>query len=120
MYYLSSSEYDLMFEGEYEQYLSHKKKLTMTETVWFVARFLVAGISIKGDLTTFKETYYSTVENPSEDDLKSVMEFYEDMEDEIHDKRQKFLQSCDYDPSEGLDEMWCDEVTNFYSDLYFN
>jgi hypothetical protein len=121
MDYLSSEEYDLMFDDEYEQWLlnQNQKKLKMRETVYFVTRYLVRGFSIDNILNDFKSDYFEIIDNASEEDLKSVLEFYDDVED-IHAKRRAFLISCDYDPSESLDEMWCDEVAEFYTDLFFN
>ena len=122
MDYLSSEEYDLMFEGEYELWLlnQNKKKLKMRNTVYFVARYLVRGISTNKILSDFRADYFDIIENASSSDLTAAVSFYEDIQHEIHDKRRLFLISCDYDPSESLDEMWQDEIAEFYTDLFFN
>jgi len=123
MDYLSSEEYDLMFNDEYELWLlnqNKKKYKKMRDTVYFVARHLVKGISIDNIFSNFRSNYFEIIENASNKDLGSAMSFYEDIQHEIHDKRRLFLISCDYDPSESLDEMWCDEVAEFYTDLFFN
>ena len=99
---------------------SKQKKLKMRETVLFVARYLVKGFSINDILSNFRADYFEIIENANDYDLTSAMSFYDDIEHEIHDKRRLFLISCDYDPSESLDEMWCDEVAEFYTDLFFN
>ena len=120
--YLSSEEYDLMLDGEYEQWLlnQNKKYKKMRDTVYFVARYLVNGFEIDTILSEFKEEYFEDIQNANEDDLMSAIKFYGDMEDDILEKRRMFLVSCDYDPSESLDERWQDEVAEFYTDLYFN
>lgn len=122
MDYLSSEEYDLMFDDEYEQWLlnQNKKKLKMRETVYFVARYLANGFSVDNILSDFRVNYFEAIENANDYDFTSAMAFYEDMEDEIHGKRRAFLVSCDYNPSESLDEMWQDEIAEFYTDLFFN
>ena len=122
MDYLSSEEYDLMFNDEYELWLlnQNKKKLKMRETVYFVARYLVNGFSTDNILSDFRANYFEAIENASSSDLTTAVSFYEDIQHEIHDKRRLFLISCDYDPSESLDEMWQDEIAEFYTDLFFN
>ena len=111
-----------MFEGEYEQWLLNQniKKLKMRDTVYFVARYLVRGISTNKILSDFRADYFDIIENASSSDLTAAVSFYEDIQHEIHDKRRLFLISCDYDPSESLDEMWQDEIAEFYTDLFFN
>ena len=122
MDYLSSEEYDLMFNDEYELWLlnQNKKKLKMRETVYFVARYLVNGLNTDSILSDFRANYFEAIENASSSDLTAAVSFYEDIQHEIHDKRRLFLISCDYDPSESLDEMWQDEIAEFYTDLFFN
>ena len=123
MDYLSSEEYDLMFDGEYEQWLlnqNKKKYKKMRDTVYFVARYLVRGISTNKILSDFRADYFDIIENASSSDLTAAVSFYEDIEHQIHGKRSAFLISCDYDPSESLEEMWSDEVAEFYTDLFFN
>ena len=92
----------------------------MRETTLFIARYLVRGFTTNNILSDFKSDYFEEISNASEEDFNSIMSFYEDMEHEIHEKRRMFLRSCDYDPSESLDEMWCDETAEFYTDLFFN
>ena len=120
--YLSSEEYDLMLDGEYEQWLlnQNKKYKKMRDTVYFVARYLVNGFEIDTILSDFRADYFEAIENANNDDFRSATEFYGEIEDEIHEKRRQFLLSCDYNPSESLDERWQDEVAEFYTDLYFN
>lgn len=123
MDYLSSEEYDLMFNDEYELWLlnqNKKKYKKMRETVYFVARYLVNGLNTDSILSDFRANYFEAIENASSSDLTAAVSFYEDIQHEIHDKRRLFLISCDYDPSESLDEMWQDEIAEFYTDLFFN
>jgi uncharacterized protein (DUF433 family) len=123
MDYLSSEEYDLMFNNEYELWLlnqNKKKYKKMRETVYFVARYLVNGLNTDSILSDFRANYFEAIENASSNDLTTAVSFYEDIQHEIHDKRRLFLISCDYDPSESLDEMWQDEIAEFYTDLFFN
>ena len=122
MDYLSSEEYNLMFHGEYELWLlnQNKKKLKMRETVYFVARYLANGFSVDNIISDFKVNYFQDIVEADEVNFYLATEFYEDMEDEIHEKRSQFLCSCDYNPSESLDEMWQDEIAEFYTDLFFN
>ena len=122
MDYLSSEEYDLMFDGEYEQWLlnQNKKKLTMRDTVYYVAKLLCNGFDLEAVINDFKEEYFEDIQNASESDFNQAVAFYRDMEEEMNDKRRRFLSSCDNNPSESLDEMWSEEVAEFYTDLFFN
>ena len=122
MDYLSSEEYDLMFDGEYEQWLlnQNKKKLKMRDTVYYVAKLLCNGFDLEAVINDFKEEYFEDIQNASESDFNQVVAFYRDMEEEMNDKRRRFLSSCDNNPSESLDEMWSEEVAEFYTDLFFN
>ena len=92
----------------------------MRETVYFVASYLTKGFSLEDILNDFKADYLEDNKSANPDDFKSAVEFYGDIEEEIHEKRRRFLLSCDNDPSESLDEMWSEEVGEFYTDLYFN
>jgi hypothetical protein len=120
--YLSSEEYDLMLDGEYEQWLlnQNKKYKEMIETVNFVVSILVRGIPTDEIYNDFKVNYFEEIESANESDFAMVLGFYETMEDDILEKRRMFLVSCDYSPSENLEDTWNDEVADFYSDLYFN
>ncbi len=120
--YLSSEDYDLMLDGEYEQWLlnQNKKYKQMIETVNFVVRFLVRGITTEDIYNDFKADYFEDIESANESDFETVLGFYEAMEDDILEKRRMFLVSCDYSPSESLEDAWNNEVADFYSDLYFN
>ena len=120
--YLSSEEYDLMLDGEYEQWLlnQNKKYKEMIETVNFVVSILVRGIPTDEIYNDFKVNYFEEIESANESDFAMVLGFYEAMEDDILEKRRMFLVSCDYSPSENLEDTWNDEVADFYSDLYFN
>ena len=122
MNYLSSEEYDLMFNDEYKQWLlnQNQKNLKMRETVLFVANYLVRGFELDTILKDYRANYFEEISNANDYDFTSAMAFYDDMEDDIFEKRRAFMVSCDYDPSESLDEMWCDETAEFYTDLFFN
>jgi hypothetical protein len=122
MDYLSSEEFDLMFNNEYELWLlnQNKKNLKMKETVLFVARYLVRGFTTDNINSDFKSDYFEEIESANENDLVKVMGFYDDIQDEIFEKRRAFMVSCDYDPSEELDELWCEQTAEFYTDLFFN
>jgi hypothetical protein len=94
-------------------------KYPLQDTAYFVVQRLVHGIELETILTDFKDVYFETVSNASQDDLEAVVDLYADMEDEILTKREKFLQSCDYSPSEGLEEMWNQETVDFYIDMVY-
>ena len=74
--YLSSEEYDLMLDGEYEQWLlnQNKKYKKMRDTVYFVARYLTNGFSVDNILSDFRADYFEAIENANNDDLRSSME----------------------------------------------
>jgi hypothetical protein len=111
-----------MLDGEYEQWLlnQNKKYKEMIETVNFVVSILVRGIPTDEIYNDFKVNYFEEIESANESDFAMVLGFYEAMEDDILEKRRMFLVSCDYSPSENLEDTWNDEVADFYSDLYFN
>jgi hypothetical protein len=92
----------------------------MREPVYYVAKLLCNGFDLEAVINDFKEQYFEDIENASEEDFNQAVEFYRDMEEEMNDKRRRFLSSCDNNPSESLDEMWSEEVAEFYSDLFFN
>ena len=91
----------------------------LNDTAYFVVQRLVHGIELETIITDFKNEYFETVSNASQYDLDLVIDLYQDMEDEILTKREKFLQSCDYSPSEGLEEMWNEETVDFYIDMTY-
>jgi hypothetical protein len=92
----------------------------MRETTLFITHYLVRGFTTNNILSDFKSDYFGEISNASEEDFTSAMAFYDDIQDEIFEKRRAFMVSCDYDPSEELDELWCEETAEFYTDLFFN
>lgn len=91
----------------------------MENTLLWVAQIMVRGISIETIIADFQDNYRHDVTDGSNEQLVQALKFFEDYETDFQIKRKYFLDSTDMNPSEQLDELWCSETAEYYTDMYF-
>lgn len=91
----------------------------MENTLLWVASVMVRGISIESIIADFQDNYRHDVSDGSDEQLAKALNFFEDYETDFQIKRKYFLDSTDHNPSEQLDELWCEEMARHFTDYYF-